>query len=116
MVLGLTHSGGINGYSSHENLYGDVTKETHSYYGSSLALLRLPLPPPLPYFRRSGHMRPLLYADAYNSTLLALSCLPPALHHYLAYYPLPPPPRLPPPLPVHSLAPLSRDSREATWS
>ena len=36
-------------------------------------------PPSLPYFRRSGHMRPQLYTDAYNSTLLALSYPPLAL-------------------------------------
>ena len=99
-------------YCYHENLYGDVTKETHSYYGSSLALLRLPLPPPLPYFRRSGHRRPQLYVDAYNSALLALSCPPLALYHYLAYSPYPPLP-----IPFNSLPPISPDSpREATWS
>ena len=43
-----------------------------------MALLRLAILPPLPCFRRSGHMKPQLYADAYNSTLLALSCPPPA--------------------------------------
>ena len=67
-----------------------TSKETCSYYGPSLALLHLRLPPPLPYFRRPGHRRPQLYADAYNSALLGTSCPPPALSHYLPYSPLPP--------------------------
>ena len=39
------------------------------------------LHPSFPYFRRSGHMRPQLYAYAYNSAVLALS-LSVCWHHY----------------------------------
>ena len=45
---------------------GDATKETRSYYGPSLALVRLPLPPPFPYFRRVcvfGERRRVEYID-----------------------------------------------------
>ena len=62
--------------------------ETRSYYGPSMALLRLAILPPLPCFRLSGHGRPQLYADAYNSGLLALYCLPPGLLLYSPLIPL----------------------------
>ena len=94
-----------------------TSKEMRSYYGPFVALLRLLLPPPLPYFRCSGHRRPQLYADAYNSALIALCCSPPALYTYLTCSPLPLP--HPPPLsiPVPSLPSFEPDSpREATWS
>ena len=79
-------------------------KETRSYYGPSMALLRLAILPPLPCFRLSGHGRPQLYADAYNSGLLALYCFPPGLYHYLLYSSY-----LPIPIPVPSLPPLGPD-------
>jgi len=58
----------------HENLEGDETQETRSYYGPSVALMRLELLPPLPYRRLYGHDQPQLYANAYNSALLTFSC------------------------------------------
>ena len=76
---------------------GDKIEETRSYYGPSMALLRLAILPPLPCFQLSGHGRPQLYADAYNSGLLALYCFPPGL--------LPPtPPHHPRPFPPAPLA------------
>ena len=39
---------------------GDKIEETRSYYGPSMALLRLAILPPLPCFRLSGHGRPQL--------------------------------------------------------